>query len=282
MFESIGRSIELFKTSWGILMADKKLLVFPILTGIAILLMFAAMFLPLFLSAFMAITLPIPGGALFAYAMLFVVYLACYFVVIFFNTALVCCADARLSGREMSVSEGISIALSHFSIILSWALVSATIGLILGVLSQRGGIFGKIAAALVGFAWNVGTYFVVPVLVFEGKGVSDSIRESIYLIRKTWGESIIGFESVSLVMSFIIGIAIVGVIILLYMGNILHLEAGLILLILALGIALCIVLGVIAVAMQGIYVTALYSYARTGTVPSAFRSDLIQNAFIQK
>ena len=34
--------------------------------------------------------------------------------------------------------------------------------------------------------------------------------------------------------------------------------------------------------MQGIFVMALYTYAKTGAVPSAFDSDLIQNAFLTK
>jgi hypothetical protein len=47
-------------------------------------------------------------------------------------------------------------------------------------------------------------------------------------------------------------------------------------------IALVIVLAVVAAAMQGIFVTALYSYAKTGTVPSLFKPDLIQNVFVRK
>jgi hypothetical protein len=280
MFESISRSITLFRISWGILMEDKRLLAFPLLTGIVLLIMLAVLLLPLFVGSLAEAA--IPGGAVVMYAILFAAYLAFYFIVIFFNTALISCADARLSGRDMSVGEGISNALSHFTTILGWALVSATVGLILSIISQRGGVLGKIAITLVGFAWNVGTYFVIPVFVLEGKGVSDSLRESIALIRKTWGESIIGFESVSLVMSFIIGIAIAVTIVLIVVGGMMHLQGNTILVILALGVSLCIILAVIASAMQGIYITALYTYARTGTVPSAFRTDLIQNAFVQK
>ena len=51
---------------------------------------------------------------------------------------------------------------------------------------------------------------------------------------------------------------------------------------LVLFIALVIVLAVVAAAMQGIFVTALYSYAKSGTVPAAYNKDLIQNAFVQK
>ncbi|RPI36630.1 MAG: hypothetical protein EHM53_12125, partial [Methanoregulaceae archaeon] len=95
MFESIGRSIELFKTSWGILMADKKLLVFPLLSGIISIIVLATFILPLIIGSVF--------GELVFYIALFAFYLVSYFVVIFFNTALVSCVNARLQGKEMSV-----------------------------------------------------------------------------------------------------------------------------------------------------------------------------------
>jgi len=269
MFESIGRSIELFQTSWGILMADKELLVFPVLSGIISLIVLATFILPLVIGQFL--------GGLFFYGALFAFYLVSYFVVIFFNTALVSCVNARLQGRDMSVGEGISNALAHFTPILGWALLSATVGIILHLLRERGGIFGRVASALVGGAWGLVTFFVVPVLVLEDKGVFDAIRESAALIRKTWGESIIGSGSIMLVF-FIIGvIGFLGVLATMVSGSFTVFGIAFVLF-----IALVIVLAVVAAAMQGIFVTALYSYAKTGTVPSAFRQDLIQNAFVQK
>jgi len=269
MFESIGRSIELFRTSWGILMADKKLLVFPALSGIVSLIVLATFVLPLVIGQFL--------GATAFYIALFAFYLVSYFVVIFFNTALVSCVNARLHNREMSVGEGISTAFSHFTSILGWALVSATVGVLLHVLRERAGVIGKIAAALVGGAWGLVTFFVVPILVLEDKGVLDAIRESTDLIRKTWGESIIGTGSILLVF-LLIGIAgFLGVIATLFLGSMTVFGIALVLF-----IALVIVLSVVAAAMQGIYVTALYSYAKTGAIPPAFNRDLIQNAFVQK
>jgi hypothetical protein len=250
-------------------MADKKLLVFPALSGIISLIVLATFLVPLIVGRFL--------GSLFFYAALFAFYLVSYFVVIFFNTALVSCVHARLQGREMPVGEGISTALAHFTSILGWALVSATVGIVLHLLRERGGIFGKIASALAGGVWGLVTFFVVPVLVLEDKGVFDAIRESAYLIRKTWGESIIGSGSIFLVF-FIIGVAgFLGVLATLLFGSFMVFGIALVLF-----IVLIIVLAVVAAAMQGIFVTALYSYARTGTVPSAFRQDLIRNAFVQK
>jgi hypothetical protein len=269
MFESIGRSIELFKTSWGILMEDKKLLVFPLLSGIVSLIVLATFLIPLIIGQFL--------GATVFYIALFAFYLVSYFVVIFFNTALISCVNARLQGREMSVGEGLSNALAHFTSILGWALVSATVGVILHLLRERAGFVGQIAAALVGGAWGLVTFFVVPVLVLEDKGVVDAIKESTSLIRKTWGESIIGSGSIMLVF-FVIGIVgFLGVLATLLLGSVTVFGIALVLF-----IVLVIVLAVVAAAMQGIFVTALYSYAKTGTVPSAFNRDLIQNAFVQK
>ena len=254
MFESIGRSIELFRTSWGILMADKKLLVFPLLSGIISLIVLATFILPLVIGQFL--------GGLFFYAALFVFYLVSYFVVIFFNTALISCVNARLQGRDMSVGEGLSNALSHFAPILGWALVSATVGIILQLIRERGGIFGQIAAALVGGAWGLVTFFVVPVLVLEDKGVFDAIKESTTLIRKTWGETIIGSGSIMLVFVIIGVIGFLGVLATMLLGSAVLFGIALVLF-----IALVIVLAVVAAAMQGIFVTALYTYAKTGTVP---------------
>lgn len=269
MFESIGRSIELFQTSWGILMEDKKLLAFPLLSGIVSLIVFATFIVPLIIGQFL--------GTLFFYGALFAFYLVSYFVVIFFNTALVSCVNARLQGKEMSVGQGIGNALAHVTPILGWALVSATVGIVLHLLRERGGIFGKIAAALAGGAWGLVTFFVVPVLVLEDKGVFDAIKESTALIRKTWGESIIGSGSILLVF-FIIGVAgFFGVLATLLLGSFVVFGIALLLF-----IALVIILAVVAAAMQGIFVTALYTYAKTGTVPTAFRGDLIRNAFVPK
>jgi len=269
MFESIGRSIELFKTSWGILMADKKLLVFPLLSGIISLIVLATFIIPLIVGGIF--------GDLIFYIALFAFYLVSYFVVIFFNTALVSCVNARLQGKEMSVGEGLSVALAHFTSILAWALVSATVGIILQILKEKGGAVGKIAASLVGGAWGLVTFFVVPILVLEDKGVFDAIRESTTLIKKTWGETIIGSGSIMLVFIIIGVIGFVATLATLLLGSSMVFGIALVLF-----IGLVIVLAVVAAAMQGIFVTALYTYARTGTVPSAFRSDLIQNAFVQK
>ncbi len=273
MFESIGRSLALVKTSWDILMDDKKLLVFPVLSGIVSLFVILTFALPLLLTgSFMNNT---GLGPIAFYGLLFVFYAVSYFVVIFFNTALITCVNARLNGKEATINDGLSNATKHIGSIFAWALISATVGLILQVLEDNFGFIGQIAVALIGGAWSLVTFFVVPILILEDKGVVDSVNDSVSLIRKTWGESIVGGGSIFLVF-LVIGIVaclgIVGIMV----------VTGSFLLAVALFILVVAVLAVVASAMQGIFVTALYTYAKTGKAPTSFNKDLIENAFLPK
>jgi len=275
MFESIGRSFELVRTSWNILMDDKKLLVFPVLSGIVTIIVILSFIFPLLVTgALMGMS---DAGPVVYYGLLFLFYIVSYFVVIFFNTALISCVNAKLNGKDMSVGEGLSNSARHLPAILGWALVSATVGIILHLLERRSGLLGRIVLALVGGVWALVTYFVVPVLILEEKGVYDSLKESVTLIRKTWGESIVGSAGIAIVFVAIGVIAAFAVVATLFLGSLVVFGAAL-----ALFLVLLVVLAVIYSAMQGIYVTALYTYAKTGTVPSAFHPDLIQNAFVPK
>lgn len=275
MFESIGRSIMLVKTSWHILMQDKKLLAFPIISGVLSLIVLATFIIPLIVVDF--IHTAMPGGDLFFYGVLFAFYLASYFVVIFFNTALISCVNARLQGYEMSVGDGIANAFRHFWSILAWALVSATVGVILYLIRERAGFMGNIVASFIGGAWGLVTFFVIPILVLEDKGVADSFRESASLIRKTWGESIVGSGSMMIIFAIIGVIGLLVVFATHFLGNLLIFGIAAVLF-----VFLIIILAVVGSAMQGIFVVALYTYAKTGTVPSAFDRDLIANAFMPK
>jgi hypothetical protein len=273
MFESIGRSFALVKTSWHILMDDKKLLLFPIISGIVMLFVLLTFILPLILAGTF---MNIPGlGPVFFFGLLFSFYVASYVVGIFFNTALITCVNARFQGREMSVGEGLSRAARHLPSIFLWALVSATVGVLLHLIQRRAGFVGRFAAALVGGIWSLVTFFVVPVLVLEDKGVVDAVKESVALIRRTWGESIVGSGSIILIFVLIGILGMVCVVASLLIGNMIVFGSAVVLFII-----LVVLLAIVASAMQGIFITALYTYARTGIVPSEFNQDLIRNAFI--
>jgi hypothetical protein len=275
MFESIGRSIELVKTSWNILMENKKLLVFPVLSGLVMMVVILTFAIPLiFARIFTGLTNSVSVSFL---VVLFSFYVASYAVVIFFNTALITCVNAHLNDKDMSVSEGLANASRHLPSILIWAIISATVGIILHIIERRAGILGRIATSFIGIAWSLATFFVVPILILENKGVVDSVKESVSLMKKTWGESIVGSGSIMLVFVAFGVVAFVGVLATLAFGNMIVFGSAVVLFLI-----LVVILAVIAAAMQGIFVTALYSYARTGAIPPAFSRDLIQQAFAPK
>ena len=275
MFESIGRSWELVKASWRILSQDRKLLVFPVLSGIFTLIVVASFILPLFLSG--AVFSRTPTGQVPGIVYLFLFYVVCYFVAIFFNTGLITCVSARLQGRETSISEGLSNAVRHIVPILMWAIIAATVGMILRTVQNRVGFIGKIAVALVGGIWSLVTIFVVPVLVLENKGVVDATKESIALFRKTWGESVVGSVSIGVIFGAIMIVGLLGV-----FAAFLTRSITVMILSVGLFIVLLAVVSVVASAMQGIFVTALYTYAKTGNVPTGFGKGVIENAFVPK
>ena len=275
MFESFGRSLELVKTSWSILMSDKKLLVFPVLSGIVTIAVILTFLLPLFLAD--GLTKAIFAGSVTSYAILFAYYVVSYFVVIFFNTALILCVNAKLNGKDMSVGEGLSNAAKHLPAILGWAILSATVGLVLNLLEDRAGFIGDIILSIIGGVWSLITYFVVPVLILEDKGVFDSVKESVSLMQKTWGESIIGSAGMAVIFVIVGVIAGFGVFATIFLDSPVVFGIAL-----ALFLILVVLLAVTYSAMQGIFVTALYTYAKTGSVPSAFDKNLIQNAFVPK
>ncbi|MCU0632543.1 MAG: DUF6159 family protein [Methanolinea sp.] len=271
MFDRIHRSIAMVKASWRILMSDRKLLTFPILSGIVTLIVIASFILPLIFSGG---ALSLTTNSVAGIVLLFLFYLISYFVVIFFNVGLISCVYARLQGREMTVGEGLSAATRHLGSILAWAVVAATVGLILRMIEDRAGAAGSIATALVGGAWSLVTLFVVPVLVFEEKGVFDAIKESWSLFKKTWGESVVGSVSITLVFLAVGILGLLLVIASLFSGVMLLFMGAL-----ALFIVLVAILAILASAMQGIFVVVLYTYARTGEVPGGFDRNLVSGAF---
>ena len=274
MSGSLSRSIELVKESYNVLKSDKMIVLFPVLSGIACLLCIAIFLVPAFL-----IRTNYPEGVIseiLLYGALFVFYLVTSFIAIFFKTALITCANIRLSGGDPTFHDGISNSTGNIGKIFAWALISATVGVILSIIRDKTNFIGQIIISFIGVAWNLLTYFVVPVMIFEDKSVISSIKESGQLFRKTWGESIVGSGSIALIFVVIALFALIPLFFLLLSGNSL-LEIG--------GIIGCIILVVIlaigASALQGIYTTALYQYAKTGKVPSQFRSELITDAFVQ-
>jgi hypothetical protein len=255
MFESISRSIEILKKSFGVLMGEKKLLVFPLISGLALIAIFISFLLPAFAFNNDAILI----AALFAF------YLAAYFIVIFFNSALVHAVSQKIEGKEVSITGSISFTFSKIFSILGWAIIAATVGLILSMLRSQaqknggiGAIVASIAISIVGMAWSLATFFVVPIIVFEGAGPISAIRRSIDLIKKSWGEQMIGSIGIGgfFLILYLIGIGAI-LLSIFVLPQIMIVTIPLVVVYFA-------VLFILQGALEGIFVTELYRYSTTG------------------
>ena len=215
------------------------------------------------------------------YAWLFCWYVVQYFVVFFFNTALVGAAIVLLGGGRPTVGDALKLALARVGAILGYAIISATVGVLLQALAERLGLIGRLIEGALGLAWTAATFLVVPVLAAEGVGPWEAIERSTTLLRKTWGENLIGNAGISFVMSMISGaVSVVGFGggMLLFKGG--HSVLGAALLAAAVTTILLVVL--VAAALSGIYAAAVYYYAVLGRPPADFDGDLIRGAFARK
>jgi len=283
MFERLPESFALARSSWQVLRLDKHLLIFPILSGIGCMLVLAGFVVPIVLNPHVLDFLkPDQGNVevpLWVYGVLFVYYFCNYFVIIFFNSALVGCALLRFNGDSPSVSDGLSIAASRLPHILAWALVSATVGLLLKAVENVHERLGQVIAAVLGTAWTVLTYFVVPVLVVEKVNPFQAITRSMNILSKTWGEALVGRAGLGLVVLLLalpaVALGLVGLMMVSTAP-----PVGLALLLLA-GVYFLIWLAV-GPALNGIFLAALYQYAVLGQVPSGFDRTSLERAFEPK
>jgi hypothetical protein len=276
MFDKFSRSWALAKASASVLKSDKELLLFPVISTIAMLLVIATFAVPVFALNLFAGEEPDP--LLFILGFLF--YVSQYFVIFFFNTALVGAAMIRLEGGDPTVKDGLNIAMSKIGPILGYAAIAATVGMILNALKERAGFLGDMVINLVGAAWTVATAMVVPVLVAQNVGPVDAIKESVLLLKKTWGENILGNAGIGLAFGLMIaGTFVVGLILAIALSAVSPwLGAG----VGVLTVIAVLMLAVVQAALSGIYAAALYRFAVDGAAPPGFEGGALQLAFRAK
>ena len=277
MFDKIKNSWNLIKASAAVLQADKELMIFPILSSIGVLIVTATFAFPMMAAGFFDNI--VAGSTQYVtYLVLFLFYVVQYTVIIFANAALIGAAMIRLKGGDPTVGDGFRIAFQHIGSILGYALLSATVGMVLRMISERSGTLGRIVISLVGLAWNLATYLAVPVLVIEGLGPVEAIKRSTGLLKKTWGEQIAGNFSIGLI--FVLATVLVILIGIPFFILAASLES--LALLIAFGLIFVLVLvflGLINSTLTGIYVAAVYRYAAEGDAGNFFDEHMIQGAF---
>lgn len=276
MFETIKRGWALTKLSFRVIGQDKELLLFPVCSGIGLLLALIGIG---GLGFWIQHTAGMTQEA--GYVFMLAYYFVSYFITIYFNTALITAARIRLDGGDPTVKDGFKGANSHLTQILGWTLVAATVGIILQILQNiardRNNFIGQILAQLVGAAWSVVTYFVIPVYVTEKLGPIQAVKRSAMIMRRTWGETLTGHVGIGIVF-FLLGL--VGLLPLLLGGQLVASGA------VAIGVAFIaltflywIVLVVLNSAASQVLVAALHRYATVGDTGGFMPNQSAQHLF---
>ncbi len=270
-------SWSLMKSSWGVLRQDKELLWMPVLSFLASLV--AVMSIA---GVGLVVTPDTLTGAgeldAVGIALAAAAYILLAFVAVYFHAATVAAAWERLEGGDPTVGSALRAANGRLGKLFAWSLVVATVNVVLQAMRNADNRFGRIAASLVGGAWNLATYFVVPVLMFTDAGVGGGLKGSLRTFRDRWGETLVGHVGV--------GFA-VGVLTLLYVLATGLLAFGLFtafgtpglvvgLVVLVAGV---IVLSLVGTVLSAVYKTALYRYATRGDSGStAFDAQTLAGA----
>ncbi|ELZ11018.1 hypothetical protein C479_09413 [Halovivax asiaticus JCM 14624] len=265
--DRLGTGFRLAGGSLAVLRANPGLSVYPLLGGLATVAYIVTVF-----GGFVAL-----GGSeslALVLALLVGAYAGSIFLVSFSIAALVWASRETFAGRTPSVRDAFRAAAGHTPALLVWAILSAFVGLALQLLEESSDIVGTILSALLNTGWLALTYFVIPVVVLEDVGPTAMVQESGRLIRDTWGETLgsefgVGFvTALLLVPGLVVGVALYVVV-----------PGDSALLVALLGGGLLASLGLLAgYTLGAIAKTALYVFARSGTVPGEFDESVFAAA----
>jgi hypothetical protein len=276
MFQRLSNGWQLAKASWEVLKLDKEMLLFPAISGLACLLVMASFALPLVGTDYLQTVTEeqtAPQDPV-AYVILFAFYFVNYFVIVFFNSALVACAIIRFRGGDPTVADGFRAAFSRLPQIAGWAFVSASVGVILRIIESRSERAGQFISGLLGMGWSAITFLVIPVMVIEKVGPFTAIKRSLELLRNSWGEALGANFGIGLIVFVAIIVSMVPALLGFLSGSAVAIGIGI-----AVSALLIILISLISSALNVIILGALYEYASDKHIPLQFDSGQLEDAF---
>jgi len=269
--ERFRRGWRLGMVSLGVLRRDRALGAFPILGGLTALFAIAAFGIP-------AAVLFEGNQTIGAVVLAALAIYASTYLTVFFGVALAGAANAAFEGRGASVGEGVGVARSRAGAIAGWAGILASVNIILRAIEERFGFVGTIVAVVIGAAWGLITFLVIPVIAIEGLGPIAALKRSARIFRARWGEQVIGTVSIGL-MVFVFGVLpaalLVGIGFLI--GTTVALAATI-----SVAVVIVMVAAVIGQAATGIFSVALYRYAIGEGAAAPFAEADLAGAFAPK
>ncbi|TVQ09231.1 MAG: hypothetical protein EA364_14385 [Balneolaceae bacterium] len=274
MMQRFSNTWSLMKSSFAVLQAEKKLLIFPVISSLVTLFILASFIFPILVldKGWIEDGIISESTQWYHYLQLFGIYYICYFIMLFFNSATVASAIYVMRGGKPTIGGAVNVVFSRIGALATWALIAASIGLILNIIENQSDKIGKIIAGLLGMSWTLVSFMVLPILIIENKGPVESLKASISMLRSTWGEQVLGHFSFGLIYFIMILPMFVVFLLLMNMG-----ETAIMF---AIVFAVIYTLAAAAVqwVLQSIYMGTLYMYARDHEIPAGFSVSQINEA----
>ena len=194
----------------------------------------------------------------------------------------------RFQGGDPTFRSGFAQAWRRKGAIFGYAVIAATVGVLLRAIADRLGWLGVLSISFIGIAWSIVTVFVAPVLVMNEIGPWEAVKRSGEIFKQTWGENVIGAFGIGLITFLLFIVSLLPLAVGITLGvhhpspgvteiSGLPFSMGLLL-----SIPLFILVAVITSALSGIFRAALYYYATTGQAPEQFNQQLLQETFTAK
>jgi hypothetical protein len=273
----IRLGLHLANTSWHVLRSEKSLAAFPLLAAFFGLLYAVLVVAPIGLGGWLLFG----ENEILGIVLLFILLLGLSIATTFFGVAAAANASAVFDGRDPRLGDGLALARSRFGVIVQWALLSATVGVLIQIIADRlGGAGGAIVQAIGGLAWSVASFFALPILALEGLGPVGVLKRSTSVIKARWGESLVGTIGINLVTGLIaMGGILVGAL------GVWAIVAGQWPIGVALAVAgavIFIIAATVGSILRAIFTVAVYRYATEGQALGGFTEDDLSHAFRAK
>ena len=280
-FDTISRGWTLSKLSFSVVKADPELLLYTFLSAMMVFVTIAASAYPGYEAeinegSHWAMTDPVVNPetgeeerqATSSYmAWIFMTYMVGSIIVVFWNSAIIVSAHERLTGGDPTIMTGIKAAFSRIHIIILWGIIAGTVGLLLriardAISNEKAPAALKILASImlwiVEVAWWIYTFFIIPMIVLEKKGIREGLRDGRSLFGKTWGENVTSGLGIGLITLF----GIIVSLLISYLVFMISPNAGIIT-----AVALIGILILWTNTAEVVVVAALYEFAKTGKMP---------------
>lgn len=252
-----------------------KLLSLPLISGIASIIGFLLIVLPV--GAIGGYSLQHSSDTtqmIFGVIVLWVSLFVATAVAVFFQVALVFGVNAIMDGDTPTVGWCLAQARTRLGKILSWSALAASVGVVLRVLSSLAtesdnafvAIAGWIVRILGAAAWEIASFFIVPLIVVKDVSPIAGLKESARIVKQTFGttaRTVIRFGLIEIGVK-LLAVAVIVVGFLLILGG-RSIVGGLVF---ATGIIAMIAAVVVFQAFRAALNAVLYRYSETGHLPA--------------